>query len=94
MVRFLHNTCITFAAGCAGGLANSIVVWLFGFLGIKPDWRQDRAYFDASMALSQDCMGRFVGLFFLIPLLMNCSTASGRSSSLEPYSCLFFRFII
>lgn len=34
MVRFLHNMCITFAAGCAGGLANSIVVWLFGFLGI------------------------------------------------------------
>ena len=32
--RLLLKALIVFAAGCAGGLVNSIVVWLFGHLGI------------------------------------------------------------
>lgn len=30
----IRKTAIAFAAGGAGGLANSLTVWLFGFLGI------------------------------------------------------------
>jgi len=34
MKRFLRNLTLAFAAGCLGGLANSLVVWFFGQRGI------------------------------------------------------------
>ena len=34
MNKLTRNLLIVFSAGCAGGLANSIIVWLFGLMGI------------------------------------------------------------
>jgi hypothetical protein len=34
MKKFLRNLTLAFAAGCLGGLANSLVVWFFGRRGI------------------------------------------------------------
>ncbi len=34
MRKLRHRATVVFAAGCLGGMANSLAVWLFGILGI------------------------------------------------------------
>ena len=63
---------IFFAAGCLGALANSIAVWLFGYLGItssfgvsiapslSPNWLYPRIVW-----------GGIWGLLFILPILQS-----------------------
>jgi len=69
MNKLTRNLLIVFSAGCAGGLANSIIVWLFGLMGITkllgvsiapaltPAWLYPRIVW-----------GGIWGILFLLPL--------------------------
>jgi hypothetical protein len=69
MNNLTRNLLIVFSAGCAGGLANSIIVWLFGLMGITkllgvsiapsltPSWLYPRIVW-----------GGIWGILFLLPL--------------------------
>ena len=76
---------LAFSAGCLGGLTNSLVVFLFGpmgitgMLGVKiapmltPQWLYPRIVW-----------GGIWGVLFLIPLLSNSHTLQGLLLSLGP----------
>jgi hypothetical protein len=85
MNKLTRNILIVFAAGCAGGLANSIVVWLFGFIGIT-------GFFGVSIAPTltpawlypRIVWGGIWGLLFLIPFLGDRTISRGLILSLGP----------
>jgi hypothetical protein len=76
---------LVFSAGCAGGLANSITVWLFGLLGITtllgvsispaltPEWLYPRIVW-----------GGIWGILFLLPCLRGNHLLRGALFSLGP----------
>jgi hypothetical protein len=85
MNKLTRNILLVFSAGCAGGLANSIVVWVFGLLGITtlfgvniaptltPAWLYPRIVW-----------GGIWGFLFLIPLLQHKYLLRGALFSLGP----------
>jgi len=85
MNRLPRNLLLVFAAGCAGGLANSLVVWLFGALSISkalgvsiapaltPAWLYPRIVW-----------GGIWGVLFLIPFWPRKPVAKGFVLSLGP----------
>ena len=85
MNKFTKNLLLVYAAGCAGGLANSIAVWLFGLLGITgalgvnlapaltPGWLYPRIVW-----------GGLWGFLFLLPYLENSYVVRGLLYSLGP----------
>ncbi len=85
MKNFIRKICLVFAAGSAGGLANSIAVWLFGLYGISsalgvkispdltPAWLYPRIVW-----------GGIWGTLFLFPLLKHSSFKQGLFYSLGP----------
>ena len=85
MTTNLRKLSMVFSAGCAGGLANSLVVWLFGLLGITtalgvnivpsltPAWLYPRVVW-----------GGIWGLLFLLPFLKNSFVKRGLLYSLGP----------
>jgi hypothetical protein len=85
MKNLNRNILLVFSAGCAGGLANSIVVWVFGILGITsalgvsiapaltPTWLYPRIVW-----------GGIWGFLFLIPLLPQNYLLRGALFSLGP----------
>lgn len=82
---------IFFAAGCLGALANSIVVWLFGHLGItssfgvsiapsiSPNWLYPRIVW-----------GGIWGLLFILPMLQSKLLLKGAILSLFPTAVQLF----
>ncbi len=82
---FLKKTALCFSAGCAGGLANSVVVWLAGAIGItaalgvsiapslSPAWLYPRIVW-----------GGLWGFLFLIPVLRDQPYVRGLVWSLGP----------
>ena len=93
MRNLAKNVSLAFAAGCLGGLVNSLVVWLFvefgvtSALGVKigapmtPAWLYPRVVWG----------GRW-GFLFLLPLLKNRTFARGVALSLGP--TLFQLFVV
>ena len=85
MERSLRTMSSVFAAGCAGGLANSITLWLFGLLGITtalgvqlapqltPGWLYPRIVW-----------GGIWGVLFLLPLFKDSYLKRGFIYSLGP----------
>ena len=85
MERSLRKLSCVFAAGCAGGLANSIALWLFGLWGITtaagvhiaphltPPWLYPRIVW-----------GGIWGVLFLLPLFKNSYFSRGLFWSLGP----------
>ena len=85
MTNFLRRISLVFAAGCAGGLANSVVVWLFGLYGISstlgvkiapaltPAWLYPRIVW-----------GGIWGALFLLPFLKRSYFKRGLFYSLGP----------
>lgn len=85
MEKFTRKILLVFAAGCAGGLANSIVVWVFGLwgvtsaLGVKiapgltPAWLYPRIVW-----------GGIWGFLFLFPVLRHKTISRGFLLSLGP----------
>jgi len=82
---------IYFAAGCLGALANSLAVWLFGYLGItsavgvsiapsiSPNWLYPRIVW-----------GGIWGLFFILPMLNSKLLLKGAILSLFPTAVQLF----
>jgi hypothetical protein len=85
MNKLTRNLLIVFAAGSAGGIANSIVVWLFGLIGIT-------GFFGVSIAPTltpawlypRIVWGGIWGLLFLIPFLRDWTISRGLILSLGP----------
>ncbi|MBW2064721.1 MAG: hypothetical protein JRJ03_07260 [Deltaproteobacteria bacterium] len=87
----MRKILLVFAAGCAGGLANSIVVWIFGqwgittALGVKiapalsPGWLYPRIVW-----------GGIWGFLFLLPILRRSTISRGFLLSLGPTIVQFF----
>ena len=87
----MNKLLIFFAAGCIGGLANSITVWLFGQLGITstfgvsispsltPAWLYPRLVW-----------GGIWGLLFVLPMLPSKILAKGAILSLFPTAVQLF----
>lgn len=85
MNQLLHKMLLVYAAGCAGGLANSIVLWLFGLLGITgalgvniapsltPSWLYPRVVW-----------GGLWGFLFLLPYLRLSCFMRGLLFSIGP----------
>ncbi|MFQ5803947.1 MAG: hypothetical protein ACE5JQ_13720 [Candidatus Methylomirabilales bacterium] len=85
MNKCLREIALCFAAGCAGGVANSIVVWLFGVLGVtsafgvsiapslSPAWLYPRVVW-----------GGLWGFLFLIPILKDSQNLRGLLWSVGP----------
>jgi len=76
---------VLFAAGCLGGLANSIAVWLFGYFSIT-------SLFGVSIAPSltpgwlypRIVWGGIWGLLFILPMLQSKLLLKGAVLSLFP----------
>ena len=91
MTNIFRSLSLVFAAGCVGALANSLVVWLFGDLGINaalgvriapkltPVWLYPRIVW-----------GGIWGLLFLLPILRNSLIARGLLYSLGPTLVMLF----
>lgn len=85
MRNLSKNISMVFAAGCLGGLVNSLAVWIFGDLGINavlgvriapaltPQWLYPRIIW-----------GGIWGLLFLLPLMRNRILSRGIIFSLGP----------
>lgn len=81
----MKNILVFFAAGCLGGLANSLAVWIFGDLGITsslgvaiapsltPDWLYPRIVW-----------GGLWGLAFVLPIFKSNLFLKGTLLSLLP----------
>jgi hypothetical protein len=81
----MKNILVFFAAGCLGGLANSLAVWIFGDLGITsslgvaiapsltPDWLYPRIVW-----------GGIWGLTFVLPIFKSNLFLKGTLLSLLP----------
>ncbi len=85
MSNLARKTSLVFAAGCLGGLINSLAVWIFGELGISsalgvsiapkltPAWLYPRLVW-----------GGIWGLLFLLPLMKTSIFARGLIYSIGP----------
>jgi hypothetical protein len=85
MRNLSKNVSMVFAAGCLGGLVNSLAVWIFGDLGINaalgvkiapaltPQWLYPRIVW-----------GGIWGLLFLLPLMRGRILSRGIIFSLGP----------
>ena len=85
MGNLARNISLVFAAGCLGGLLNSLAVWIFGELGItaalgvkiapqlSPGWLYPRLVW-----------GGIWGLLFLLPLMKTRIFSKGLIFSLGP----------
>jgi hypothetical protein len=85
MSNLARKTSLVFAAGCLGGLINSLAVWIFGELGISsalgvsiapkltPAWLYPRLVW-----------GGIWGLLFLLPLMKTSIFARGLVYSIGP----------
>jgi hypothetical protein len=91
MKSLIRNLSLVFAAGCVGGLANSVAVWVFGELGITealgvrlapaltPAWLYPRIVW-----------GGIWGALFLLPLLRNSVWIRGFLYGLGPTVVMLF----
>jgi hypothetical protein len=82
---------IFFSAGCLGGLANSIALWLFGYFGITtslgvslapaltPNWLYPRIVW-----------GGLWGLLFILPMMQSKLFIKGAVLSLFPTAVQLF----
>jgi hypothetical protein len=87
----MRQLMVFFAAGCLGGLANSIAVWLFGKYGItgsfgvaiapalSPAWLYPRLVW-----------GGLWGLLFILPLFQSRAILKGSILSLFPTAIQLF----
>jgi len=85
MNKLTLNLLILFSAGCVGGLANSIIVWLFGLMGITklmgvsiapaltPSWLYPRIVW-----------GGIWGILFLLPFFSQQVVTKAFVYSLGP----------
>ncbi len=81
----MKNVLICFAAGCLGALANSIIVWLFGDMGISRQLGVAIApHLSADWLYPRIVWGGIWGFLFLLPLLRSKLLSRGFVLSLAP----------
>jgi hypothetical protein len=91
LVLAMKKILIIFAAGCLGALANSIIVWLFGYTGISSS-------FGVSIAPSltpgwlypRIVWGGLWGLLFILPVIQSKLLLKGTVLSLFPTAVQLF----
>ncbi len=82
---------IYFAAGCLGGLANSLVVWLFGDLGISRSLGVSLSpALTSSWLYPRIVWGGIWGLLFFLPILNSKPISKGTVLSLFPTMAQLF----
>lgn len=83
--KTMKKTLIFFAAGCLGALANSLVVWVFGDLGLTKSLGVSISpSLTASWLYPRIVWGGIWGLIFFLPLLNSKPLAKGSILSLFP----------
>jgi len=81
----MKKALILFAAGCLGALASSVVVWLFGDLGITKSLGVSISpALTASWLYPRIVWGGIWGLIFFLPLLNSKPFSKGTILSLFP----------
>jgi hypothetical protein len=87
----MRKLLISFAAGCLGGLANSIVVWLFGYFGITSSLGVSIApSLSPSFLYPRIVWGGIWGLLFILPMLQSKLLLKGAILSLFPTAVQLF----
>ncbi len=85
MSSFFKNLSLCFAAGSLGGVANALVVWIFGALGIAQALGANIApELTPPFLYSKIAWGGIWGVIFLIPILKNSPFLRGLIFSLAP----------
>lgn len=87
----MRKLLIFFAAGCLGGLANSIAVWLFGYFGITSSLGVSIApSFTPAWLYPRIVWGGIWGLIFILPMLQSKLLLKGAILSLFPTAVQLF----
>ena len=96
MNKFAKKLSLLFAAGCMGGLLNSLAVWLFGEMGISSALGVKIApQLSAAWLYPRIVWGGIWGGLFLLPLIQKSHLYKGLIFSLGPTIVqLFFVFPI
>ena len=85
MKKLAKRLTVIFAAGCLGGLANSLAVWLFGAYGVTKTLGVRIAPNLSSVWLYPRLVwGGIWGLLFLLPVFRNSVLKRGLLLSLGP----------
>ena len=85
MTNILKNITLVFAAGCLGGLVNSLAVWFFGDTGITPALGvKIKPMLSAAWLYPRIIWGGIWGFLFLLPLKRNLFLLNGLIFSLGP----------
>jgi hypothetical protein len=85
MKTFTTKLSLVFAAGCLGGLVNSLAVWIFGVIGITSALGVKIApALSASWLYPRLVWGGIWGLLFLLPLVQKRFLYKGLILSLGP----------
>jgi hypothetical protein len=83
--NFVKKISLVFAAGCFGGLLNSLAVWIFGVIGITSALGVKIApALSASWLYPRLIWGGIWGLLFLLPLMQKRYLYKGLIFSLGP----------
>ena len=97
MDNLLKNMAVCFAAGCAGGLANSVVLWLAGAIGLTAALGVNLApAFTPAWLYPRIVWGGLWGFLFLVPVLRNSPFGRGLVWSAGPTAvqlCIIFPFV-
>ena len=87
----MRKLLIFFTAGCLGGLANSIAVWLFGYFGITSSLGVSMApSLSPSWLYPRIVWGGIWGLLFILPVLQSKLLLKGAIISLLPTAVQLF----
>ena len=87
----MRKLLIFFTAGCLGGLANSIAVWLFGYWGITSSLGVSIApSLSPSWLYPRIVWGGIWGLLFILPILQSKLLLKGAILSLAPTAVQLF----
>jgi hypothetical protein len=91
MIRLARKLSVVFAAGCLGGLLNSLAVWWFGAVGVTSALAVKIApQLTAPWLYPRIVWGGIWGALFLLPLLRTRVFIRGLILSLGPTLVQFF----
>ena len=91
MTSILRTFSLVFAAGCVGAVANSLIVYLFGDLGINAALGVKIApSLTAAWLYPRIVWGGLWGFLFLLPIFRSSLLARGLLFSLGPSLVMFF----
>jgi len=87
----MNKLLVFFGAGCLGALANSLVVWLFGDLGITSSWGVSISpSLTPGWLYPRIVWGGLWGLVFVLPMLKSRLLLKGTVLSIFPTAIQLF----